>query len=208
VTGKGIESFRGVFIMDKGFKIFILLLVAILAVGASGCLGGGGDKSTDDQTSNNSSTVDDIDDDDLNYSTNIVTVRDVPGYEFLSTQSVKSHAEGIGITDVLYGYRGYYKFTNDSVSNEIVYLYSFKTNGTAESEKYYQMMKNSYTGNYSGATLETVQLNGHEATKFTSGNGPDMIAWTRGNLLFVSKGQVAGQIDYETLKSLVVASNL
>jgi len=205
LTGKGIGSLRGVFIMDKIIKILILLLVALLAVSASGCLG---DKSIDDQPSNNSSTNDEIDDSDLNYSTSIVTVRDVPGYEFLSTQSVKSHAEGIGITDVLSGYRGYYKFTNDSVVNATVYFYSFKTNGTEESEKYYRMMQNSYTGSYSGATLETIQLNGHEATKFTSDNGPDMIAWTRGNLLFVSKGQVTGQIDFKTLESLMVASNL
>ncbi|MCL2550482.1 MAG: hypothetical protein FWE78_06140, partial [Methanimicrococcus sp.] len=102
--------------MDTKFKIFILLLVALLAVGVSGCLGGGDDKSADDQSSNessnNSSTIDDSD---LSYNASLVTVRGVPGYEFLSTQSVKSHGEGIGITDVLYGYRGYYKFTNDSV---------------------------------------------------------------------------------------------
>ena len=30
----------------------------------------------------------------------------------------------------------------------------------------------------------------------------------RGNLLFVSKGQTAGEIDYAALESLVAASNL
>ncbi|MCL2550023.1 MAG: hypothetical protein FWE78_03700, partial [Methanimicrococcus sp.] len=92
--------------------------------------------------------------------------------------------------------------------NATVYLYCFTTNGTAESDRYYQMMKSSYTGNYSDIIIETTQLNGHEVTILTSANGPDMIAWTRGSLLFVSKGQVNGQIDWETLVPLITASNL
>jgi hypothetical protein len=154
----------------------------------------------DNGTSGNSSVADTP----LNYSTNIVTVQDMPqGFTFLSTQSVKSHGENIGITDVLYGYRGYYKFTNDTVSNATVYFYCFKTNGTAEAAKYYQTMANSYSGDTS-----SVQLNGHEATKFTAASGSDMIAWTRDNLIFVSKGPVAGEIDYETLESLAAASEI
>ena len=198
--------------MDKAIKILILLFVALIAVGASGCLGG--DDSADNESDSNSNGTSDnssISDADLNYSTNIVTIKDMPaGFTFLSTQSVKSHGENIGITDVLYGYRGYYKFTNDTVTNSTVYFYCFKTNGTAEAAKYYQDMKDSYSRTYGDAgTVTSVQINGHEATQFTTtANGPDMIAWTRANLLFVSKGQVAGEIDYATIESLADASDL
>ncbi|WNY28874.1 hypothetical protein MmiEs2_10870 [Methanimicrococcus stummii] len=193
----------------KKISILLLMLAVLLAVGISGCLGGDADDEivADDDSSKSSFT-----DDDLNYSTNIVTVRDLPsGFEFLSTQSVKSHGEGVGITDVLYGYRGYYKFENDTVSNGTVYFYCFKTNSTGDAERYYQQMKNSYeSSNGDNADVSTVTINGHDATKFTTanGSGTDMIAWTRGNLIFAAKGQVAGQIDYETLKFLAEASEL
>ncbi|MBZ3935864.1 hypothetical protein LJX78_00090 [Methanimicrococcus blatticola] len=196
--------------MKKIIQILTLLLVIFIAVGVSGCLGGDdADNSTGNNPSNNSTG---IDDDDLNYSTNIVTVRDLPtGFEFLSTQMVKSHGEGIGMTDILSGYRGYYKFTNDSVSNATVYFYCFKTNSTEDAAKYSRQMKDSYIENYGDSgTVSTVKLNGHDATKFTTTaeNGSDMIVWTRSNLIFVTKGQVAGQIDYATLESLVIASEL
>ncbi|MDL2261009.1 hypothetical protein LJC08_02055 [Methanimicrococcus sp. OttesenSCG-928-J09] len=193
--------------------ILLLLLAVFIAVGVSGCLGGDGN--TDNSTDNNSSNNSTGSDDDLNYSTNIVTVRDLPaGYEFLSTQSVKSHGEGLGITDVLYGYRGYYKFSNDSVNNATVYFYCFKTNSTDDAAKYYQQMKDSYESDYSTANVSSITLNGHSATKFVtvsedeSASGPNMIAWTRSNLIFVVKGQVKGETDYATIESLAVASGL
>lgn len=198
--------------MKKIIQILTLLLVVFIAAGVSGCLGGDdtdNSTGTDNNSSNNSTNVDD---NDLNYSTSIVTVRDLPeGYEFLSTQTVKSHGEGIGITDVLSGYREYYKFTNDTVSNATVYFYCFKTNSTEDAAKYYQQMKESYAENYGdNGNVSSVMLNSHEATKFTTTaeNGSDMISWTRGNLIFAVKGQVAGQIDYATLESLAVASEL
>lgn len=199
--------------MKKIIQILISLLVVFIAVGVSGCLGGGDDdNSTNNSTDNNTSNISDGIEDDLSYNTNIVTVRDLPeGYEFLSTQTVKSHGEDIGITDVLSGYRGYYKFANDTVSNATVYFYCFKTNTSENASGYYQNMNNSYTDKYGDASnVSTITLNGHEATKFetTDESGPDMIAWTRGNLIFVVKENVPGQVDYETLRALAVASEL
>ncbi|WNY24393.1 hypothetical protein MmiHf6_17240 [Methanimicrococcus hongohii] len=197
----------------KFTQILFLILAVFIAVGVSGCLGGSdSDNATDesDNSTNNSTT---LPDEDLNYSTNIVTVRDLPeGFEFLSTQSVKSNGESVGITDVLYGYRGYYKFTNDTVSNATVYFYCFKTNSTEDADRYYQQMKDSYNSNDGDSgDVSTVVVNGHNAAKFTTADdvaGTDMIAWTRGNLIFAAKGQTAGQIDYGTLESLAIASEL
>lgn len=197
----------------KKMTIFLLLLAVFIAVGVSGCLGG--DDNTDNSTDNNTSNNSTVPDDDLNYSTNIVTVRDMPNeFEFLSSQSVKSHGEGIGITDILYGYRGYYKFSNNTVNNATVYFYCFKTNSSDDAAKYYQQMKDSYEANYSTATVSSVTLNGHSASKFVTvsedelASGPNMIAWTRGNLIFVVKGQVKGEVDYAAIESLAVASDL
>ncbi len=204
--------------MKKFIQILTLLLVVFIAVGVSGCLGGDDadnstNNSTDNNTSNNSTNNSTgVDDDSLNYSTNIVTVRDLPeGYEFLSTQMVKSNGEGIGITDVLSGYRGYYKFANDTVSNATVYFYCFKTNASENASGYYQNMNDSYTDKYGDVSnVSTITLNGHNATKFetTDDSGQIMIAWTRGNLIFVVKENVPGQVDYETLRALAVASEL
>ena len=199
--------------MKKIIQILTLLLIVFIAVGVSGCLGGDDtDNSTENNTSNNSTNNSTGVDNDLNYSTNIVTVRDLPaGYEFLSTQMVKSNGEGVGITDVLSGYRGYYKFADNNVSNATVYFYCFKTNSTEDASRYYQGMSDSYADKYGDADdISAITLNGHDATKFgtTDESGPDMIAWTRGNLIFVVKGQVAGQVDYETLRALAVASEL
>lgn len=196
-------------------KTILFFLLLILTVFAAGCLGGddGTDNSAD--SANDTPSGGNISGNELNYSTSIVTVHDVPsGYEFLSTQSVKSHGEDIGMTDILYGYRGYYKFTNETVTNVTVYFYCFKTNSSADASKYIQQMNDSYTNSYSTADLSSVQLNGHNAVKYTtvsedeSASGPDMIAWTRGNLLFVVKGQTNGEVDYADLETLVKASKL
>ncbi|MDV0444747.1 hypothetical protein MmiAt1_02840 [Methanimicrococcus sp. At1] len=192
--------------MTKLMTILLIILAVFIAVGAAGCLGG--DDGTDSGDGTDNDSVPAVSVGSLNYSTNIVTVSNLPaGFEFLSTQSVKSHGEGIGITDVLYGYRGYYKFANDSVTNATVYFYCFKTNTSADASKYLQQMNTSYENSYS-ASVSEITLNGHSAAKLTSDSGPDMIGWTRDNLIFVVKGQVPGQVDYDTIESLAVASGL
>ena len=193
--------------MKKTTQVLLLLIAALIVVGISGCLGNNGSETSDRSSATSSQTSDE-----LEYNTSIVTVSDLPeGFEFLSTHSVKSHSEGIGISDVLYGYRGYYAYTNDTVSKANVYFYCFKTNTSEDADKYLQNMKTSYTNSYGkGGTISNAQLNGHSSVQLTSSSDaiPDMIAWTRGNLLFVVKGQVAGEVDEKTIESLAVASNL
>ena len=196
--------------MNKATQIFILLIAVLFAVGISGCLEN--DDSDNSGNSVNSSDTTSGQTNELEYNTSIVTVSDLPeGFEFLSTHSVKSHAEGIGITDVLYGYRGYYAFTNDTVSKANVYFYCFKTNTSEDADTYLQNMQTSYANSYgSGGIISNSQFNGHSVIKLTSTDGavPDMIAWTRDNLLFVVKGQVAGEVSEKTIESLAVASKL
>jgi hypothetical protein len=202
--------------MKKSVQIIILLITVFAILGISGCLGNDDvpDADSDNLSSDpaSSTPASGAAGKDLEYSTSIVTISDLPaGFEFLSTQSVKSHGEGIGISDVLQGYRGYYTFTNSTVSNSTVYFYCFKTNTNNDADRYLQDMKTSYTNSYgSPSTVSSVRLNGHDAVKFVSVDEDvsDMTAWTRDNFIFVVKGRVSGEIDYETLESLAVASGL
>ena len=199
--------------MKKSIQILILLITVFAVIGISGCLGNddasGPDSNDSDSPSvpASSGAAKNVD-----YNTSIVTIYNLPaGFEFLSTQSVKSHGEGIGISDVLQGYRGYYTYTNNTVSNLTVYFYCFKTNSNGDAARYLQNMQTSYTNSYgTTGTVSSVQLNGHDAVKFVSEdeNVPDMIAWTRDNFIFVAKCRVSGEVDYEIVESLAIASEL
>jgi len=199
--------------MKKSIQILILLIAVFAVIGISGCLGNddaadsGSNDSDLPSAPASSGTAKAVD-----YNTSIVTIHNLPaGFEFLSTQSVKSHGEGIGISDVLQGYRGYYTYTNNTVSNLTVYFYCFKTNSNGDAARYLQNMQTSYTNSYgTTGTVSSVRLNGHDAVKFVSEDEdvPDMIAWTRDNFIFVAKCRVSGEVDYKTVESLAIASEL
>ena len=201
--------------MKKSVQIFILLITIFAVIGISGCLGNDDVPDADsgaDSDNSSSGPASVSGGRNFEYNTSVVTISNLPaGFEFLSTQSVKSHGEGIGISDVLQGYRGYYTFTNNTASNLTVYFYCFKTNTNGDADRYLQTMKTSYTNSYGASgTVSSVRLNGHDAVKFfsTDEDTPDMIAWTRDNFIFVAKCRVSGEVDYETVESLAIASGL
>lgn len=135
------------------------------------------------------------------------------GFKFLSAQTVKAKNENIGINGDLDGYRGDYIFNNDTVSNKTVYFYCFKANSIEDASIYYWQMIDSYEETYTSVSISEMSINLHEAAVFKSGSngvgisGPDMIAWTRGDYLFVIKGQVKG-VDFDNLEDFVICSAL
>lgn len=207
--------------MKKSFLILIILVAAVL-VGVSGCLGG-----DDAGTENNSSNVSEPPANETNNSSNqsnatiitafngsIVTVSPLPnGFTHLATRSVNANGEKIGISDPIIGYRNMLTYDNSNV-----YLAVFKCSANKTSEDYLSEMKTSHASKYGGdSSISTVQVNGHDAIRFEATvqeapqEGRYMLAWTNwtgdeydDSYLVV----VYGQVNYSVILELAEASNL
>ncbi|MCL2142378.1 MAG: DUF4367 domain-containing protein [Methanimicrococcus sp.] len=122
---------------------------------------------------------------------------------FLSTVTVKSHGQNIGITDALYGYQGIYLYNDDNA-----FLTIYNTNSSQEARDYLQMMQTSHAQTYgSNSKVETVQINGHDAVLLTTSempNGQYILAWTVDQMIVV----VNGPVDYSLIRELAEASRL
>ncbi|MDL2261007.1 hypothetical protein LJC08_02045 [Methanimicrococcus sp. OttesenSCG-928-J09] len=207
--------------MKKSF-LFLIILVAAVLVGVSGCLGG-----DDADSDNNSTIISEPPVSETNNSSNqsnatiittfngsVVTVSPLPnGFTHLATRSVNANSEKIGISDPIIGYRNMLTYDNSNV-----YLSVFKCSGNKTADDYIQEMIASHAAKYGGdSTISTVQINGHDATRFeatvqeTPQEGRYMLAWTNwtGDVYDDSYLVVVyGQTNYSVIKELAEASNL
>lgn len=210
-----------------------ILILFLLAVGVSGCLGGddevnnttnntsnntsNGSNNSSDNSSNNSSDTSSGNNSSNgsnlipSFDANLTMVDPVPEkFSFLTTASVRSHGQHIGITDALFGYQGIYQYDENETSFFLTYYDVSIANTTKTAEDYIQMMKDSHAKQYGNdSKISTVQINGHDATLFEATTdevpqyGRYMIAWTIGNSMFVT---VTGVVDEPVLKSLATAT--
>jgi len=212
--------------MKKNIFLFFMIAAVLMAVGFSGCLGNDDSNGTvPDNSSNGSSdnSADNSPDSSGNssgsdnpiipkpippFDANLTLVPSIPeGLSFLSTATVKSHGQHIGVTDALFGYQGIYHYGSNETP---VFLTYYNTLEVAKSpDDYIQMMKNSHTSQYgSDSQISTIQINGHDAVLFsvTSEEPPQygryMAAWPLGNM-FVT---VTGNVDSSVLISLAEAT--
>ena len=195
--------------MKKKILLILSIVIVLAAVGISGCLNNGdNDDPANNTTTENKSS--DIPAEELlqkkapPFDTNLTLVDPIPtDFKFLSTTTVMSHGQRIGITDVLRGYQGIYHYGEN---NTPVFLTFYSTYGVEMTpEQYLQMMKDSHAAQYgAGSQISTIQLNGHGATLFsaTSGEAPQygryIIAWTLGDMIVT----VTGNVDSSVLEAL------
>lgn len=209
----------------------ILIFAAVLAVGLSGCLGGGDDvnNTTNNSTDNalNNSTnysinnTNNISNNSSNssngskpvpvFDANLTLVDPIPnGFTFLSTTTVKSHGQHVGITDALYGYQGIYHYGKNETPVFLTYYDVAIANTTKTPDSYIQMMKDNHKKQYgSDSNVSTVQINEHDATLLAAETdevpqyGRYILAWPLGDTLLVT---VAGNVEYSALESLATAT--
>lgn len=205
--------------------LFVLIVMAAAAVCVSGCLGNdgripsGGTSDTSNNTSNNTSGgSSNSPDNDSNstptvppFDANLSLVDPIPaGFTFLSTTTVKSHGQHIGVTDVLFGYQGIYHYGENNTPVYLTYYDTALSDTSKSAADYVQMMKDSHIKQYGNdSKITTVQINGHNATllEVTTEEPPQfgryILTWTIGDALFVT---VTGTVDYTVLETLATAT--
>lgn len=199
-------------------KYFLFFIVVILAVGLSGCLNDNGNDTnlTDNDSKNNSNNASNESDpanksDAVVFDSNLTLVQPVPeGFKFISTASVKSHGQHVGITDALFGYQGIYNYGENNVPVFLTYYDVAIANTTKTPESYIQMMKDSHLKQYGNdSNISIIQINGHDVTLFaatteeTPQYGRYILAWSLNDTILVT---VAGNAELDVLKTLAVAS--
>jgi len=214
--------------MNKNIFLFFMIAAVLLAVGFSGCLGDNDSNETIPESNSSNNSSNESADNSSNSSSdnssgadnpttpkpvplfdaNLTLVQSVPeGLTFLSTTTVKSHGQHIGITDALFGYQGIYHY---GPSETPVFLTYYNTLEVVKSpDDYIQMMKASHASQYgSDSQISTIQINGHDAVLFsiTSEAPPQygryIVAWTLGDMLVT----VTGNVDSSVLISLAEAT--
>ncbi|MCL2550025.1 MAG: hypothetical protein FWE78_03710 [Methanimicrococcus sp.] len=223
-------------VIQTGKLIWLLLVITAVFVCAAGCLGNDGADSSEsvsnggssnDSSSNNASndsssngTSDGSYNNSNNtsppapvvppFNSNLSLVDSVPdGFIFLSTATVKSHGQHIGVTDALLGYQGIYHYGENKTPVFLTYYDTALAGTSKEPAGYIQMMKESHVKQYGGnSKITTVYVNGHEATllEATTETPPQygrcILTWELGSM-FVT---VTGAVDYPALESLATAT--
>jgi len=215
-------------VIQKGKLIWLLIVITAVFICAAGCLGNdsanNSDNTSNDSSSNNTSN-DTLNDSPSNntsnnssppafvvppFDANLSLVDPIPnGFTFLSTATVKSHGQHIGVTDALFGYQGIYHYGENKTPVFLTY-YDTAIAGTSKTPAdYIQMMKESHIKQYGGdSKITTVYVNGHEATllEATTGTTPQygryILTWELGGM-FVT---VTGVVDSSVLESLAAAT--
>lgn len=190
-------------------KIYLLsLLILISAVFLSGCLAGETNLTSPDDITNPS---------DSNqtplpaFNADLTLVDPVPpSLSFLSTASVRSHGQHIGVTDAIFGYQGIYTHEKEKTPIFLTYYNVGIANTTKTAVSYIQMMKDSHIEQYgANSNITTIQINGHDAVLFKAETddapqyGRYMLAWTIGDDMFVT---VTGTADSAVLIELATAT--
>lgn len=210
--------------MKKSF-LFLIILVFVFSVAVSGCLGGNDDvNNTTDNSTNESNNSSNNSSDDTNpgdssneskpvpvFDANLTFVDPLPeGFTFLSTATVKSHGQHIGITDALFGYQGIYHYGENETPVFLTYYETAMTDTAKTPDSYIQMMNDSHKKQYgSDSNITTVQINGHDATLLTAETnevpqyGRHILAWPLGDTILVT---VTGNVEYPVIESLATAT--
>jgi len=144
------------------------------------------------------------------FDANLSLVGSVPdGFTFLSTATVKSHGQHIGVTDALLGYQGIYHYGENKTPVFLTYYDTSIATTSKTPAAYIQMMKESHVKQYgSDSKITTVYVNGHEAilleatTETTPQYGRYILTWELGSM-FVT---VTGVVDSPVLESLATAT--
>ena len=216
--------------IQTGKWIWLLIVIVAVFICAAGCLGNDGANSSDnisnDSSSNNTSN-DSSSNDTLNgsnntsnaspptavvppFDANLSLVDPIPnGFTFLSTTTVKSHGQHIGVTDALFGYQGIYHYGENKTPVFLTYYDTALVTGSKTPADYIQMMKESHVKQYgSNSKITTIHVNGHEAilleatTETTPQYGRYILTWELGSM-FVT---VTGVVDSPVLESLAAAT--
>jgi len=203
----------------KNISIFLFIFVIAIAVSVAGCLGN--DANNADGNLNNS-----IDSDENSnhsesgqvaeskstpsFDANLTLVNSVPqNFSFLSTTTVKSHGQRIGITDALFGYQGIYHYGNDRTPVFLTFYDVTLSSSSQTSNSYIQSMIDSHKKQYGDdSSISTIQINGRDAvlltaeTAETPQNGRHILVWGLGNM-FVT---VTGNVGSDSLIELAEAT--
>ena len=181
--------------MKKFLSILSIFLVALIAIGAAGCL--------DDDVV----VDDDFDKDaviDFDFDESIVTVDPAPeGFTFLAAQQVTANEDVLGVTDEVQGLAGYYSY--DGLN---VYLSGYVCTNAGAAVDYISQMKQEVERLQ--GDVSTVTINDHNATLLklttTAGNEKFILVWNVDNLLIVV--DAPERQPYDAIKTLAEASGL
>ena len=202
-------------------KISILLFIFIIAaaIAMAGCLGNDVDDGADDSVINSSNdSNNDTNSPDLPeaksippFGANLSKVDPVPpNFSFLSTATVKSHGQHIGITDALFGYQGIYHYGSGGTPVFLTYYDVAIATTSKTSATYIQNMIDSHQRQYgSDSNVSIIQFNGHDAVLLTAETaevpqyGRCILTWTLGDSMFVT---VTGNINSDDLIELAKAT--
>jgi len=204
----------------KNISIFLFIFVIAIVISVAGCLGNDA-SNADDNISKNAIDAGD----DSNHSesaqlteskpippfdANLTSVDSVPqNFSFLSTTTVKSHGQRIGITDALFGYQGIYHYGNDRTPVFLTFYDVTLSSSSQTPNSYIQSMIDSHKKQYGDdSSISTIQINGHDAvlltaeTAETPQNGRYILVWGLGNM-FVT---VTGNVGSDSLIELAEAA--
>ena len=198
----------------KTFLLFFFILILAAAVGASGCLGNDGDNTAENTTAQNNSKSTSSESNGQTipvFNANMTLVDSVPSdLTFLSTTTVKSHGQHIGLTDALFGYQGIYLYGDNNTSVYLTYYDVSIATTSKTSADYVQNMIDSHQKQYgSDSKVSTVKFNGHDAVLLTAETaeapqyGRCILTWSLGDDMFVT---VTGGVDSSILVELATAT--
>jgi len=203
----------------KNISIFLFIFVIAIAVSVAGCLGN--DANNADDNFNN--TTDSNENSNHSESSQVAEPKPIPPFDanltfvdsvpqnfsFLSTTTVKSHGQRIGITDALFGYQGIYHYGNDRIPVFLTFYDVTLSSSSQTPNSYIQSMIDSHKKQYGDdSSVSTIQINGHDAvlltaeTTETPQNGRHILVWTLGNM-FVT---VTGNVGSDSLIELAEAT--
>ena len=181
--------------MKKFLSILSIFLVALIAIGAAGCID---DDDGGDDDINGSAVID------FDFDESIVTVDPTPeGFTLLAVQPVTASEEVLGVTNGAQGLAGYYSYGGSNV-----YLSGYLCADTSAALGCINQTKQE--AERLQGDVSTVTINDHNATLVklttTAGNEKFILVWNVDNLLVVV--DAPENQSYDAVKTLAEASGL